>query len=108
MDLTIKDRMILEIRMQQYSSHYPGLSELMLIALVGMSPQPAVSVAARNSDLSSALTTSSTRLPFRAKVPSGTGKAYLFYSIKRYFTELIRSKELSISLAGNVSYSENW
>lgn len=99
--------MTLEIRKQQYSSHYPGLSELMLIALVGMSPQPAVSVTARNSDLSSALTTSSTRLPFRAKVPSGTEKADLFYSIKRYFTELIRSKELSISLAGNVSYSEN-
>lgn len=65
---------------------------LVLIAPRGRTPQPAVPATARGSDLSSVLSTSSTRLHYRAKVPSGMKKGDLFYSTERDFTELIRGK----------------
>lgn len=80
----------------------------MLIAPMGRNPQPAVPATARSNDLSSMLSTSYIRLPFRAKVPSGTKKGDLFYGIKRDFTELIRGKRALLSPVWNVKLSREF
>lgn len=79
-----KDRRILEIGKQQQSSSYPGLSLSWCLLLPGegiLSQQSEPTD--KSSDLSPVLHTSSTRLPFRAKVPSETKKEICFTALKR-------------------------